>query len=172
MKSREQYCDVVVESFSRSNGRPQGSTWQTSVEAEVTERRTALATCQSPHGARARARRRDPRHSRAGLQQGARRHRSLLTLFSPHLQLSFPFQFRNSKLELELSEQTTDDDATGDFVEALEQSVTSLRRWAERVPGFGDLNREDQTLLFQNAAFELASLRMALRYERVTSFPQ
>ena len=77
--------------------------------------------------------------------------------------ISFYFQFRNSKLDAELPDQPRDADAAGEFVEALEQSVTSLRRWAERVPGFGDLNREDQTLLFQSAVFELASLRMALR---------
>ena len=158
-----------VHSNSCADGRTEGSAWQTSVETQVTKRRAALATCQSADCNRARARRRNSRHSRARLQQGARLHLLsllvvLLTTSNIHVTcISFYFQFRNSKLDAELPDQPRDADAAGEFVEALEQSVTSLRRWAERVPGFGDLNREDQTLLFQSAVFELASLRMALR---------
>ena len=38
-----------------------------------------------------------------------------------------------------------------------------IRVWAEKIPGFCDLCKEDQDLLFQSASLELLVIRLAYR---------
>lgn len=49
------------------------------------------------------------------------------------------------------------------FYDLLIQSIDILKTWAERIPGFTDLCKEDQDLLFQSATLELFVLRIAFR---------
>lgn len=53
-----------------------------------------------------------------------------------------------------------------EFYDLLIQSIEILRGWAEKVPGFTDLCKEDQDLLFQSASLELFVLRLAYRSVR------
>ena len=39
-----------------------------------------------------------------------------------------------------------------------------IRGWAEKIPGFSDLTKPDQDLLFESAFLELFVLRLAYRY--------
>jgi nuclear receptor subfamily 4 group A protein 2 len=39
-----------------------------------------------------------------------------------------------------------------------------IRTFADKIPGFAELNRDDQELLFQSASLELFVLRLAHRY--------
>lgn len=39
-----------------------------------------------------------------------------------------------------------------------------IRGWAEKIPGFTDLPKTDQDLLFESAFLELFVLRLAYRY--------
>lgn len=39
-----------------------------------------------------------------------------------------------------------------------------IRGWAEKIPGFADLPKPDQDLLFESAFLELFVLRLAYRY--------
>ncbi|XP_070186640.1 probable nuclear hormone receptor HR38 [Littorina saxatilis] len=52
-----------------------------------------------------------------------------------------------------------------EFYELLIQSIDILRGWADKVPGFADLCKEDQDLLFNSASLELFVLRMAYRIQ-------
>lgn len=47
------------------------------------------------------------------------------------------------------------------FYDALIQSIDTIKVWADKVPGFTDLCKSDQDLLFQSAALELVLLRVA-----------
>ncbi|XP_035828305.1 nuclear receptor subfamily 4 group A member 2 [Aplysia californica] len=49
------------------------------------------------------------------------------------------------------------------FYTILLQSMDVLRSWAEKIPGFSDLHKEDQELLFQSASLELFVLKAAFR---------
>ncbi|XP_054283667.1 probable nuclear hormone receptor HR38 isoform X2 [Macrosteles quadrilineatus] len=49
------------------------------------------------------------------------------------------------------------------FYNLLTTSVDVIRHFADKIPGFGDLCREDQELLFQSASLELFVLRLAYR---------
>jgi nuclear receptor subfamily 4 group A protein 2 len=49
------------------------------------------------------------------------------------------------------------------FYNLLTTSVDVLRSFAERIPGFNDLCRQDRELLFQSASLELFVLRLAYR---------
>lgn len=49
------------------------------------------------------------------------------------------------------------------FYSLLTTSVDVLRSFAERIPGFNDLCRQDRELLFQSASLELFVLRLAYR---------
>ncbi|KAJ1520277.1 hypothetical protein ONE63_004478 [Megalurothrips usitatus] len=49
------------------------------------------------------------------------------------------------------------------FYRLLTTSVDVIRHFADKIPGFGDLCREDQDLLFQSASLELFVLRLAYR---------
>ncbi|XP_063953471.1 nuclear receptor subfamily 4 group A member 2-like [Lytechinus pictus] len=49
------------------------------------------------------------------------------------------------------------------FYDNFCSSIDVIRSWAERIPGFSDLCREDQDLLFQSSCLELFVLKMAYR---------
>jgi len=49
------------------------------------------------------------------------------------------------------------------FYSLLTTSVDVIRTFADKIPGFLDLNRDDQELLFQSASLELFVLRLAHR---------
>ncbi|XP_073987635.1 probable nuclear hormone receptor HR38 isoform X3 [Rhodnius prolixus] len=52
---------------------------------------------------------------------------------------------------------------TQQFYNLLTSSVDVIRHFAEKIPGFSELCREDQDLLFQSASLELFVLRLAYR---------
>jgi Ligand-binding domain of nuclear hormone receptor len=49
------------------------------------------------------------------------------------------------------------------FYSLLTTSVDVIRSFADKIPGFTDLKKEDQELLFQSASLELFVLRLAYR---------
>jgi nuclear receptor subfamily 4 group A member 2 len=49
------------------------------------------------------------------------------------------------------------------FYSLLTTSVDVIRTFADKIPGFTDLKKEDQELLFQSASLELFVLRLAYR---------
>nr|CAD7457739.1 unnamed protein product [Timema tahoe] len=49
------------------------------------------------------------------------------------------------------------------FYNLLTTSVDVIRQFADKIPGFSELSREDQELLFQSASLELFVLRLAQR---------
>ncbi|CAM4606500.1 unnamed protein product [Leuciscus chuanchicus] len=50
------------------------------------------------------------------------------------------------------------------FYDLLTGSMEIIRGWAEKIPGFTDLPKPDQDLLFESAFLELFVLRLAYRY--------
>jgi nuclear receptor subfamily 4 group A protein 2 len=50
------------------------------------------------------------------------------------------------------------------FYSLLNASLDVIRAFCERIPGYGELIRPDRELLFQSAALELFTLRLAYRY--------
>lgn len=50
------------------------------------------------------------------------------------------------------------------FYDLLTGSMEIIRSWAEKIPGYTDLPKEDQDLLFESAFLELFVLRLAYRY--------
>lgn len=51
------------------------------------------------------------------------------------------------------------------FYRLLTISMETTQCWAERLPGFSELQREDQNLLIDSAFLELFVLRLAHRWE-------
>lgn len=49
------------------------------------------------------------------------------------------------------------------FYDLLTGSMEIIRGWAEKIPGFTDLPKTDQDLLFESAFLELFVLRLAYR---------
>ena len=49
------------------------------------------------------------------------------------------------------------------FYEILLASIDIIRGWADKIPGYSELCKEDQDLLFQTASLELFVLRLAYR---------
>ncbi|KAG7250662.1 hypothetical protein CRUP_009308 [Coryphaenoides rupestris] len=49
------------------------------------------------------------------------------------------------------------------FYDLLTGSMEIIRGWAEKIPGFPDLPKQDQDLLFESAFLELFVLRLAYR---------
>ncbi|XP_063285688.1 nuclear receptor subfamily 4 group A member 2 isoform X2 [Pelobates fuscus] len=49
------------------------------------------------------------------------------------------------------------------FYDLLTGSMEIIRGWAEKIPGFSDLHKQDQDLLFESAFLELFVLRLAYR---------
>ncbi len=50
------------------------------------------------------------------------------------------------------------------FYNILMSSLEVIHMFAEKIPGFTELDKSDQSLLFQSACLELFVLRMAYRY--------
>ncbi|NXD17173.1 NR4A3 protein, partial [Nothocercus nigrocapillus] len=57
----------------------------------------------------------------------------------------------------------TDAEHVQQFYNLLTASIDISRGWAERIPGFTDLPKEDQTLLVESAFLELFVLRLSIR---------
>lgn len=57
----------------------------------------------------------------------------------------------------------TEAEKTQQFYNLLTTSIDVIRTFADKIPGFTDLVREDQELLFQSASLELFVLRLAYR---------
>ncbi|XP_076167589.1 hormone receptor-like in 38 isoform X2 [Ptiloglossa arizonensis] len=57
----------------------------------------------------------------------------------------------------------TEAEKTQQFYNLLTTSIDVIRNFADKIPGFTDLLREDQELLFQSASLELFVLRLAYR---------
>lgn len=57
----------------------------------------------------------------------------------------------------------TDADHVQQFYNLLTASLDISRNWAEKIPGFTDLPKEDQTLLIESAFLELFVLRLSIR---------
>ncbi|PIK44946.1 putative nuclear receptor subfamily 4 group A member 2 isoform X2 [Apostichopus japonicus] len=51
------------------------------------------------------------------------------------------------------------------FYDNLSSSLEVIKTWAEKIPGFSDLCKEDQLLLLQSACLELFVLKMAYRMD-------
>ncbi|XP_048835708.1 nuclear receptor subfamily 4 group A member 2-like [Brienomyrus brachyistius] len=70
-----------------------------------------------------------------------------------------------SKFQANLDYQITGDDTRHiqQFYDLLTGSMEIIRGWAEKIPGFPDLPRQDQDLLFESAFLELFVLRLAYR---------
>lgn len=60
-------------------------------------------------------------------------------------------------------EPISEADKIQQFYNLLTTSVDVFKNFAEKIPGFGELTREDQELLFQSASLELFVLRLAYR---------
>lgn len=58
----------------------------------------------------------------------------------------------------------TDAEHVQQFYNLLTASIDVSRSWAEKIPGFTDLPKEDQTLLIESAFLELFVLRLSIRY--------
>lgn len=58
---------------------------------------------------------------------------------------------------------TTEAEKILQFYNLLTTSVDVIRHFADKIPGFSDLCRDDQDLLFQSASLELFVLRLAYR---------
>lgn len=58
---------------------------------------------------------------------------------------------------------SSDADRIRMFYDLLLSSIEVFKTWAEKIPGFSELSKEDQELLFQSATMELFVLRMAYR---------
>lgn len=77
---------------------------------------------------------------------------------------------RNRRLCLQYKEPNSTDkppttsEAIQQFYDLLMSSMDVIKGWAERIPGFTDLCKEDQELLFQSCALEIFVLRLAYRY--------
>ncbi|GIY70076.1 probable nuclear hormone receptor HR38 [Caerostris extrusa] len=58
------------------------------------------------------------------------------------------------------------------FYDLLVSSIEVIRQFADKVPGFADLTKEDQELLFHSACLELFSLRLAYIDDFINVFNQ
>ena len=67
------------------------------------------------------------------------------------------------KVPSSMEETPTTADAIKQFYDILMGSMDVIKSWADRIPGFGDLCKEDQELLFQSCALEIFVLRVAYR---------
>ncbi|XP_074643108.1 putative nuclear hormone receptor HR38 isoform X2 [Tubulanus polymorphus] len=63
------------------------------------------------------------------------------------------------------SSPTSNSDVIKQFYDILISSLDVIRGWADRIPGFTDLCKEDQELLFNSASLELFTLRLAYRVQ-------
>ena len=58
---------------------------------------------------------------------------------------------------------TNNADIINQFYDIILSSMDVIKCWAERIPGYGDLCKEDQDLLFNSATLELFVLKLAYR---------
>ncbi|XP_073486749.1 nuclear receptor subfamily 4 group A member 3 isoform X1 [Aquarana catesbeiana] len=58
---------------------------------------------------------------------------------------------------------STDIECIQQFYNLLTVSIEISKKWAEKIPGFGDLSLDDQTLLIEMAFLELFLLRLSIR---------
>lgn len=65
---------------------------------------------------------------------------------------------------MEQTSTGTDAEYVQQFYDLLTASIDISRDWAEKIPGFTDLHKEDQTLLIESAFLELFILRLSIRY--------
>ena len=72
------------------------------------------------------------------------------------------FQYKIPSAD-DMSLQQTKAEAMTEFYDVIMQSLDALKLWADKIPGFTDLCKEDQELLFQSAVLELFALRIAFR---------
>lgn len=79
------------------------------------------------------------------------------------LKLKLPSQFHAGP-----DYQLTGDDTqhVQQFYDLLTGSMEIIRGWAEKIPGFTELSKQDQDLLFESAFLELFVLRLAYRYNK------
>ncbi|XP_014681902.1 PREDICTED: nuclear receptor subfamily 4 group A member 2-like [Priapulus caudatus] len=64
---------------------------------------------------------------------------------------------------IEYDEPLSDTEQVKQFFDLLTSSIDVIKTWAEKIPGFVELCKEDQDLLFQSACLELLVLRLAYR---------
>ena len=65
--------------------------------------------------------------------------------------------------ESQALDPTTEAEKVMRLFSILSSSMEVIRTFAEKIPGFTDLSKEDQDLLFQSASLELLALRLAYR---------
>lgn len=58
----------------------------------------------------------------------------------------------------------TDAECVQQFYAILMSSLEVIRVFADKIPGFAELDKHDQSLLFKSACLELFVLRLAYRY--------
>lgn len=59
--------------------------------------------------------------------------------------------------------EPVDTDHVRQFFSLLTSCLDVIKAWADKVPGFSELCKEDQELLFQSACLELLVIRLAYR---------
>ena len=67
-------------------------------------------------------------------------------------------------MELELSHASGLDHARS-IHQALLLSLEVIRHWAEKIPGFSELNKDDQNLILETAFLQLFVARLGYRYK-------
>jgi nuclear receptor subfamily 4 group A protein 2 len=84
-----------------------------------------------------------------------------LILIVTHFPIDLFLKFKESS---DLSEKNCGPEYISQFYSILMSSLDVIHSFAEKIPGFADLDKSDQSLLFQSACLELFVLRMAYRY--------
>lgn len=74
--------------------------------------------------------------------------------------MNYDFQYREPN---PMEPPITEAEKIHQFYNLLTTSVDVIRNFADKIPGFSDLCRDDQELLFQSASLELFVLRLAYR---------
>ena len=80
-----------------------------------------------------------------------------------HLDYSQYCELSDEDLETKSGLMETEAARIAQFYALLNASLDVIRAFCERIPGYGDLIRQDRELLFQSAALELFTLRLAYR---------
>ena len=63
----------------------------------------------------------------------------------------------------EVKQYAQNPDVINQFYDIILSSIDVIKMWAEKIPGFSELCKEDQDLLFNSATLELFILRLAHR---------
>ncbi|XP_039215817.1 nuclear receptor subfamily 4 group A member 3 isoform X5 [Crotalus tigris] len=89
---------------------------------------------------------------------------SIVNALAQALSDSAPQELDYSKYcSMEQTSTGTDAEYVQQFYDLLTASIDISRDWAEKIPGFTDLPKEDQTLLIESAFLELFILRLSMR---------